>query len=141
MVEDEAVIRECNTLALSGAGYRVHAVGEALAGWKALQARSFDILITDNRMPGELSGADLILKVRTARMNLPVILASGSIVPDLVAANSPLQPVTPLPKPFTAGQLLVLVAKVLRAANRSRAGRGDSARTAGESCLHWGLNE
>lgn len=140
-MEDEIILRQCNTLVLSGAGYRVHAVGEAQSGWKALQARSFDLLITDNRMPGEWSGADLILKVRTARMKLPVILASGNIVPDLVAASSPLQPVTPLPKPFTADQLLVLVAKVLRAANRPRAGRGDSARAAGESCLHWGLNE
>ena len=70
LVEDESVIREFSTGALVSAGYEVDAVGEAQSGWEALQARAYDLLITDNQMPG-LSGAALVLKVRTARMTLP----------------------------------------------------------------------
>ena len=139
LVEDESVIREFSTGALVSAGYEVDAVGEAQSGWEALQARAYDLLITDNQMPG-LSGADLVLRVRTARMTLPVILASGSINADQVAADSALQPVSALPKPFTAAQLLTRVAEVLRLDNRApnRPGIYDST---ADDCRHWGLNE
>jgi two-component system, OmpR family, response regulator len=140
LVEDERIIRQCSTRALVGAGYRVDAVEEGQAGWEALQARSYDLLITDNRMAG-LSGSELILRLRSAQMTLPVILASGGIVPDHVAAGSQMQPVSALPKPFTSGELLAMVAEVLRLAGHVPDGPGVSLRVTEESYLHWGLNE
>ena len=140
LVEDESVIRELSTGALVSAGYEVDAVGEAQSGWEALQARAYDLLITDNQMPG-LSGADLVLKVRSARMTLPVIFASGSIDPAQVAAGSPFQPVSTLPKPFTSDQLLAIVAEVLRLASRAPNRPGIYSCASGGSCRHWGLNE
>ena len=73
----------------------------ALPGWEALNANSYDLLITDHDMP-KLSGIDLIKKLRSARMAVPIILSSGvmsgqKLEPPLVAA---------LPKPFTLDQLL-----------------------------------
>ena len=121
-------------------GYQVDAVGQGQAGWEALQARSYDLLITDNRMP-ELSGAELILRLRSTPMALPVILASGGIVPEHVAAGSLRQPVNALPKPFTSDQLLATVAEVFRAASRLPDGPGVSLHVSGESYLHWGINE
>jgi DNA-binding response OmpR family regulator len=131
LVEDETAIRQCSTLALVRAGYHVDAVDGGQAGWEALQAHGYDLLITDNQMSG-LSGADLIRKLRSEQMGLPVILASSHIVPELVAASSPLHSVSALPKPFTPDQLLALVAEVLRRARRFQNG---------ESNLHWGINE
>ena len=140
LVEDECIIRLCSTRALVGAGYHVDAVEEGQAGWEALQARRYDLLITDNRMP-ELSGSELILRLRSTPMTLPVILASGGIVPEHVTAGSPRQPVSALPKPFTSDQLLATVAVVLRAASHLPDGPGVSLHVSGESCLHWGINE
>ncbi len=140
LVEDERVIRQCSSLVLTGAGYHVDAVAEGEAGWEALQARSYDLLITDNQMPG-LSGTDLVLRLRSARMALPVIFASGNIVPEQVAASSRLQPVSALPKPFTSGELLARVAEMLQPVGQVPDGPGVSLRVTQESCLHWGLNE
>ena len=140
LVEDESITRHCSSLVLTGAGYHVDAVEEGEAGWEALQARRYDLLITDNQMPG-LSGTDLVLRLRSARMTLPVIFASGNIVPEDVAASSRLHPVSALPKPFSSDQLLALVADVLRPAIYVPDGPGVTLRVTHESYLHWGLNE
>ena len=132
LVEDEAIIREINTVVLVGAGYLVDGVEDGLAGWEALQAHSYDLLITDNQMPG-LSGTDLVLRLRTARMMLPVILASGGIVPEHAAADSRLQPVSALPKPCSSRELLAKVAEMLRPASLVPDGPGLSVRAANES--------
>ncbi|MCX6925703.1 MAG: response regulator [Verrucomicrobia bacterium] len=140
LVEDESVIRDLSTEALAGAGSDVDAVGEAQSGWAALQVRPCDLLITDIQIPG-LSGADLVLRLRSERMTLPVILASGSIDPEQVAVDSSFQPVSALPKPFTSDQLLAIVAEVLCLTSRAPNVPGIYSRASGESCLHWGLNE
>jgi YesN/AraC family two-component response regulator len=51
-------------------------------GWEALQAKNYDLLITDNNMP-KVSGLELVKKLRSARMALPVILASGAMPEEL----------------------------------------------------------
>ena len=140
LVEDESVIREYSTRVLAGDGYDVDAVEEGQSGWEALQARTYDLLITDNRMAG-LSGTELILKLRAAQMTLPVILASGGINPEYVAEGSSFQPVTALAKPFTSEQLLAAVAEILQPARRTTAGPSSYARRSGDAYPHWGLNE
>jgi two-component system, cell cycle response regulator CtrA len=140
IVEDESIIRQCSSLALTGAGYLVDAVEEGQAGWEALQARSYDLLITDNQMPG-LSGTDLVRRLRSARMTLPVILASGGSVPEDAASGSRLQPVSALPKPFSSVELLARVAEMLQPVGHAPDGPGVTLRLTQESYLHWGLNE
>ena len=140
VVEDQKLIRELSIRALTNAGYLVDAAENGQSGWEALQARRYDLVITDNRMP-ELSGHDLILKLRSARMRLPVILASGHILPEHLAMGSALQPGTARPKPFTPDQLLAVVVKVLRLARHDLNDIWSCLNAAGESCLHWGLNE
>jgi CheY-like chemotaxis protein len=140
LVEDERIIRQRSTRTLLGAGYHVDAVGDAQSGWEAIQERSYDLLITDNRMAG-LSGSELVLKLRSAQIMLPVIFASGGIIPEHVAAESQMQPVSALPKPFTPDELLALVAEVLPPAGLVPDGPGVSLHGAIESHLHWGINE
>ena len=140
LVEDENAILQFSTLVLVRAGYQVSAVEDTLAAWEALQSASFDLLITDNQMPG-LSGLELLSKLRAAQLALPVVVASGGIDVEELAQDQRLQPALALPKPFTSGQLLETVAAALRRTV------GDPARTEvslpayGESYSHWGLNE
>ena len=67
-----------------------------------------------------VSGVDLVKKVRSAHMTLPVILASGDLPTRELARNPWLQPVATLAKPFTGEELLGTVKKVLREADRAR---------------------
>jgi CheY-like chemotaxis protein len=70
---------------------------DGAAAWEALQATSYDLLITDNNLP-KVSGVELLKKVRSARMILPVILASAAL---------PAEELDPIPwatliKPFSS---------------------------------------
>jgi len=91
------------------------------AGWEALHANRYDLLITDNSMP-KISGVELVQKVRSARMALPVIMASAA----LPAEGLNLQLDGVLLKPFSGDELLGTVKKVLCATDSARKRTGPS---------------
>ena len=118
VVDDDSDIRLLNAEVLKRSGYEVDTAEDGEAGWKALHAvsyapDSYDLLITDNDMPG-LSGLDLVKKLRAARMELPVIMATGTLPPQELARNPWLQPAATLLKPYTIEELLGTVREVLR---------------------------
>ena len=109
VVEDDPDIRQLNSEVLIQHGYQVDTAEDGDAGWQMLRASHYDLLITDNNMP-KVTGVDLIKKLRSASLTLPVILASGS-----APANTELlQLAAILPKPFYTGQLLQTVRQVLQ---------------------------
>ena len=122
VVEDEPDIRRLNAEVLKSFGYEVDTAEDGMAGWKALHAvrhapESYALLITDHDMPG-LTGLALVKKLRAARMALPVIMATGSLLPeDLFTRYHWLQPVAALVKPYSVEQLLGTVQAVLRTAD------------------------
>ena len=117
IVEDETDIRRIYSELLTRFGYEVDTAEDGEAGWQVLHAArcafdSHDLLITDNNMP-KLSGLELIRKVRSAHLSLPVILASGTEPTNIEA----LQLAAVLPKPFSLVQLAQTVKDVLHSAN------------------------
>ena len=121
VVEDEPDIRRLSAEVLNSFGYRVDTAEDGMAGWKALCAvrhapGSYALLITDYDMPG-LTGLALVKKLRAARLDLPVILATGRLLPeDLFTRYDWLQPVAALIKPYSVEQLLETVEANLRTA-------------------------
>ena len=113
LVDDNTDIRLLGADLLFHSGYEVDTAGDGESGWEALQARNYDLLITDHNMP-KVSGVELVKKLRAARMALPVILASGAM-PEELNRLPWLQLAATLWKPFTPGELLGTVKKVLRA--------------------------
>jgi DNA-binding response OmpR family regulator len=75
MVEDDLCISQPNTEVLTRFGYEVAAANDGAAAWAALDDDSYDLMITDNNMP-KLTGVELLRKLRAARMELPVIMAT-----------------------------------------------------------------
>ena len=140
LVEDDSTILQFSVLMLVRAGYQVSAVEGTQAAWEALQSHTYDLLVTDNRMPG-MSGLELVSKLRSAQIALPVILASGGIGAEELAQNQRLQPAIALPKPFSADQLLETVAEALHQASRDPAHDQIPLPASGDSYSHWGLNE
>ena len=127
VVDDEADIRQVNAEVLRRFGYQTETVADGAAAWEALQANSYDLLITDNRMP-KVSGVELVKKMRSAHMTLPVILASALLPTEELERNPWLQPVATLVKPFTGGQLLETVKEVLAQPTVSAAAPGSAFR-------------
>jgi DNA-binding response OmpR family regulator len=115
VVDDDICIRHLSSEALIAEGYRVDTAENGEEGWHALLnavksgPESYDLLITDNSMP-KLSGVDLIRKVRSASMELPVILASGTV--PLHTESLDLAAI--LPKPFFPAALVQIVQKILQ---------------------------
>jgi CheY-like chemotaxis protein len=120
LVEDESTVLQFSTAVLVRGGYHVTAVEDCESAWEAIQSASFDLLVTDNQMPG-MSGLELVSKLRSAQFGLPIIVASGGIEAEEFTKNPSLQPAIALPKPFTASQLLETVAEALRRAGRDPA--------------------
>ena len=118
LVDDDTDIRLLGADLLFHSGYQVDTAEDGESGWEALQAKSYDLLITDNKMP-KVSGLELVKKLRSARMALPVILASGAM-PEELNRLPWLQLAATLWKPFTPGELLGTVKKVLRATDSAR---------------------
>ena len=112
VVDDANYIRQLMASFLTRFGYQVDTAEDGAAGWNALQANHYDLLLTDNNMP-RLSGLDLIKRLRFARMNLPVILVSGAMSTDELDQNPALQLAATLPKPFSPDELLETVKAAL----------------------------
>ena len=88
------------------------AAADGAAGWEALQAKRYDLLITDNFMP-KLTGVEMVNKLQAARMQLPVIMATALFPQEDFIVHPWLGDVTTLLKPFRAAELLSAVRKVL----------------------------
>jgi len=112
VVEDDRDLRQLNARALIHSGYAVDTAEDGAAGWEALQANRYDLVITDNNMP-RLTGIELLKKLCAARIALPVIMAAARLPIQELARNPSLQPVAVLPKPFYLSQLLETVRAVL----------------------------
>jgi DNA-binding response OmpR family regulator len=114
VVDDESGIRQLSARVLIHSGYHVDAVEDGAAAWEALQNKAFNLLITDNDMP-KLTGVELVKKLRSARMALPVIMVTGKLPARELIQNPSLQLAALLPKPFSIDELLKTVRVVLRA--------------------------
>jgi DNA-binding response OmpR family regulator len=114
VVDDDVEIRNFSDWVLTAHGYRADTAADGADAWKALRARSYDLLITDHNMP-KVTGIELVRALRSERMTLPVVLMSGNL-PEEAVQNSSLQLAGTLLKPFTMEELVRTVTKVLYAA-------------------------
>ena len=113
MVDDDESLRYLVTEVLIRAGYEVDAAENGARAWKALNLKSYDLLITDQDMP-EMTGLQLIAKLRSAGFALPVVFASGRLASDLMAKSEWFGfAATVLPKPFTLDELIRTVRELM----------------------------
>lgn len=115
VVEDEPIMREMNLKMLVEAGYDADAAEDGAVAWDVLQTKIYDLVITDNNMP-KVTGVELIEKVRTAGLPLPVIMATGTFPHEEFARKPELLPAATLLKPYTMAEFLETVKLVLCAA-------------------------
>ena len=119
LVDDEGDLLLLAAKFLERSGYEVETAADGADGWEALSTEHYDLLITDNEMPN-VSGVELLKKLRAARMTLPVIMATGN-VPALEFTRYPwIQPAAMLLKPYAIAELLGTVKTVLHAADGAR---------------------
>ena len=113
VVDDDSSLRLPYGFVLSRLGYLVELAEDGAAGWEALQANRYHLLITEHEMPN-LTGVELIKRLRAARMALPVVMAARRLPIEELARDPSLQLAATLVKPFLADALLDTVKNVLR---------------------------
>ena len=117
LVDDDLCLSQFNAAALGRFDYEVAVVHDGAAAWAALNDDGgYDHIITDNDMPVH-TGVELLRKLRAARMVVPVIMATLTPPLDEFVRRPWLRPAATLVKPFTVGELVSTVEKVLREAD------------------------
>ena len=76
VVEDEKTLCLLYEEELSKEGYDITAVTDAEAALAKLGEQSFDLIITDIRMPGK-NGIELITQIMGLRKDIPIIINSA----------------------------------------------------------------
>jgi two-component system, NtrC family, response regulator AtoC len=110
IVDDEAGLREFLADALSDDGHEAVTAGDGLAGLAQLHERSFDLMITDLRMPGALDGIDLLRKAKAELPELEVIVLTAHGTVDTAVEAMKLGAFDYLQKPIASpAELRLLV--------------------------------
>jgi len=106
VVDDEEPLLRVSEEALLQLGYRPHAFtsGRAALEAFAMEPGRFDIVLTDERMPG-MTGSALIAEIRRLRADIPVMLMSGFFGELSTRPPSESSKVDVLRKPFTRSEL------------------------------------
>ena len=113
-VDDDATIRKVGMTLLTRSGYHVDTAADGLEALAALRASPYNLLITDHEMP-RLTGLQLAAQARLAGMNLPIVLASGSVEALEDTDSEWLGFAARLAKPFNVEALLETVSQALSA--------------------------
>lgn len=112
IVDDDVLMRDSLTQTLNGEGYNVVTAGSGKEGLHELVQDSYDLIITDLRMP-EVSGIELLEEIRGHGDDTPVILitAYGTIQTAVSAMKQGASDY--IVKPFQRDALLMAVNKAL----------------------------
>jgi len=113
VVDDNIDTRQLSVDVLVGSGYDVENVKDGAAGWEAfLAGNHYDLVVTDNKMPN-MTGIEMIEKLRSARISVPVIMATQYLPTHEFVRKPWLTPDATLQRPFSNDDLLETVKKVL----------------------------
>jgi excisionase family DNA binding protein len=112
VVDDEAAIRELLAKTLALAEYDVDVAPEGRTAVERLRGSSYDLLITDLRMPG-VDGLSVIREARRFRPDLPVVIITGFSTETSAIEAINLGVAGYLTKPFRVPKVLAVAAKAL----------------------------
>ena len=114
IVDDERSIRSFLTIALGDDGHDTVEAVDALSAIALMRERTFDVLITDLRMPGALGGVDLLRIAKSEQPELEVIVLTAYGTVDGAVEAMKLGAFDYLQKPLSSpAELRLLVSRAL----------------------------
>lgn len=120
-VDDEPEILKLLRQFFDLLGHSMVAANNGQEGWEIFSAapEDFDILVTDERMPN-MSGRDLVKRIRAQGYSLPVIIASGNLDAEMDESVQDLQVTAIISKPFSLAKLSEILADCAGMTGRSQ---------------------
>ena len=113
VVDDEPSILTTLQKALSLEGYAVDVAGGMKVAEEKIKKRSYDLCLFDVMLP-DGDGLELLQRVRTAKLDTPVIMMSGHATIDTAVRATRLGALNFLEKPINTDALLITVETALR---------------------------
>jgi DNA-binding NtrC family response regulator len=104
VVDDEAVIREGMRRILEADGYVVETSASGYMALETVQEKSFDLVITDLKMPG-MDGLEVLKAIKVLQPEIPVIIITGYSTVDTAVEAMKNGAFDYIAKPFTAEQI------------------------------------
>lgn len=112
VVDDEASIRDLLEKTLAMSDYDVDTAPDGRAALERMRLNTYDLLITDLKMPG-IDGLAVVREARRYRADLPVIIITGFSTEATAIEALNLGVSGYLTKPFRVPQVLTKAAKAL----------------------------
>ncbi|HEY8958381.1 sigma-54 dependent transcriptional regulator [Chitinophaga sp.] len=76
IIDDEKSIRKTLTEILTYEGYKIDEAADGMEGFKMFQAKSYDAVLCDIKMP-KMDGLEFLEKAREVNGDIPIIMVSG----------------------------------------------------------------
>ncbi|MCI0488190.1 MAG: response regulator [Blastocatellia bacterium] len=112
VIDDEPTVADALRVILSDRGYEVVVALNGRDGLKQVDSQAFDFAITDLRLP-DLSGFDVLDRIRKKRSGTPVIVITAYSTPEVVERLMNNGAMDVLPKPFLPSDVLNLIDEAL----------------------------
>jgi CheY-like chemotaxis protein len=113
LVDDSNTMLKCIKRMLASGGHEVVALSSGRRAVEYLMTSTVDVVLTDLYMP-QPDGFEIVQSVRGMPQRPPlIVMSSNAVAVGVFRDAQALGAAAALPKPFTADQLLTLVADVL----------------------------
>jgi DNA-binding NtrC family response regulator len=112
IVDDEISVADALEIILGDNGYDVAVALTGRDGLEKINSRSFDVIITDLRLP-DISGLDVLTYVREKGLSSLLILITAHSTPEIIMESKRLGAYEVLSKPFFPSEVLSLIERGL----------------------------
>ena len=112
VVDDDRIILEVVRRILEREGFVAHCVASGEEAIKQIKERTFSLMITDFNMPG-LNGLELARKGLELAPQMPIIMDTGGLSPNITLMAKEIGIAKVLAKPFLPAELLKSIREVI----------------------------
>jgi DNA-binding NtrC family response regulator len=109
VIDDDLSLLDLLVDTLTTIGYEANGMGDAIDALSRLKAETFDLVITDVKMP-DIDGISLLKKIRRHFPKLPVLFITAYATPEMIGIASP---DGVLAKPFRISHIEELIENTL----------------------------
>src|SRR4030043_2340491 len=112
VIDDEEVIRDSCSQVLIKEGYQTETAGDGETGLQKIREVKPDLVLVDLKMPG-VCGMEVLKKIRDIDPDIIAVVITGFATIDSAVDSMKLGAYDFLPKPFTPGELRVIVGRAI----------------------------
>lgn len=114
--DDHSCLTVLGSLILERVGIAPSCAMSGEEALKAIQEKQFDLIITDFNMPG-MNGLELVERVQETALNIPLILNSGALSPEIIQRAKNCGVAGVLEKPFKLEAMVSMIKSALNVEN------------------------